>query len=265
MTCNRLILRLAGIVPVCILTAVGPALAQGSGQTALGASEWRRERIPVNSAIPEYPQDARRDRLEGEARVCFRVDSQGEVVRPNIRSSTHRIFRKPALKAIRASTFKPLATGELESPRETCRTYRFRLDRLDPLYLSDESTAPQASLPESQASFAAGSPSADPPPQIEQEGLALARADAEPAIEHYTFVTEANPLPPEVPVCKTETRPGTRISYTFCYTPEQEAAIREATDRTYRGLQEERHWSDQTIHQALMKNGYPRGAGLGPR
>jgi len=265
MTSNPLLLRLAVAAPVCVLMAVGPALSQDSGSRGLSVSEWRRERIPVHSAIPEYPEDARRDRREGEASVCFTVGSRGEVVRPKIRSSTHRIFKKPALEAIRASTFRPLEPGEVESPFETCRTYRFKLDRLEPLYVSNESIPPEASPPQSAASFATNSPSADRIPQIELGSLAPERADADAAIAQDTLITEASPIPPEVPVCETRTRPGTRIEYTFCSTPEQQAAARESAEKTYRSLQEETRWRDQTIQEALMKNGYPRGAGLGPR
>jgi TonB family protein len=265
MTSKPFLLRLAVAVPVGILMAVGPALSQDSGSRGLAVSDWRRERIPVHSAIPEYPEDARRDRLEGEASVCFTVGSSGEIVRPKIRSSTHRIFKRPALKAIRASTFRPLEAGELESPFETCRTYRFKLDRLDPLFVSDESATPEAPLRDGAANLATNPPSADAIPHIEQDGLAFGRADARAAIAQDTLITEASPVPPAVPVCETRKRPGTRIDYTFCSTPEQQDTVREATERTNRSLREESHWRDQTIQEALMKNGYPRGAGLGPR
>ena len=87
-----------------------------------------RDRSPVVTEFPKYPYVARRDRIEGEATVCFTVNRRGEVVRPSIRSSSHRIFRRPSLKAIRKSTFEPLHKGEQASSLKTCRTYRFRLD-----------------------------------------------------------------------------------------------------------------------------------------
>jgi len=87
-----------------------------------------RDRAPVVTEFPKYPYVARRDRIEGETTVCFTINRRGEVVRPGIRSSTHRIFRRPALKAIRKSTFEPLASGEALSGVKSCRTYRFRLE-----------------------------------------------------------------------------------------------------------------------------------------
>lgn len=86
------------------------------------------ERMPAVTAFPKYPSIARRDRIEGEAVVCFHVDARGKVVRPSVRSSTHKIFEKPAMSAIRRSSFAPLNQGEKPATAKTCRTYRFRLD-----------------------------------------------------------------------------------------------------------------------------------------
>ena len=89
------------------------------------------ERVPAVTAFPKYPSIARRDRIEGEAVVCFHIDARGKVVRPSIRSSTHKIFEKPAMRAIRSSSFAPLADGEKPAVAKTCRTYRFRLDPIN--------------------------------------------------------------------------------------------------------------------------------------
>jgi protein TonB len=86
-----------------------------------------RERTPAITAFPKYPSVARRDRVEGEATVCFTVNAKGQVIRPGIRSSSHKVFERPALDAIRASTFEPLKAGETKSSLKTCRIYRFKL------------------------------------------------------------------------------------------------------------------------------------------
>jgi TonB family protein len=91
-------------------------------------SDTSSERIPLVTAFPKYPYVARRDRIQGETVVCFTVSSKGRVERPTVRTSTHRIFRRPAMKAIRASSFEALAPGEAKSFVKSCRTYRFRLD-----------------------------------------------------------------------------------------------------------------------------------------
>jgi TonB family protein len=85
-------------------------------------------RRPATTAFPKYPEEARLYRLEGETTVCFRVNAQGEIVRPRVESSTHRIFERPALRAVRASAFEPLGVGEGDSvPDDVCRVFRFRL------------------------------------------------------------------------------------------------------------------------------------------
>jgi protein TonB len=232
----------------------GSALAQDSGRPGLGASEGQRERTPATSDFPEYPEDARRDRLEGEATVCYTVSASGDVVRPKVRSSTHRIFEKPALKSIRASTFEPLDAGEVASPLESCRTYRFRLEQLAPLYVANESTTPAS--PPAGAESVAESP-AIAEPQIEQTSLALAGIGADALSAGDAVITEASPLPPEEPICTTGKRPGTRIDQTLCFTPQQQAAIEQHTERVIHDGKEEIRWRDQAIIDAMDRNGSP--------
>ena len=86
------------------------------------------DRIPALTAFPKYPTIARRDRIEGEATVCFKIKADGRVSRPVVTDSTHRIFSRPALRAIKKSTFEPLGPGQVLDTARTCRTYRFRLD-----------------------------------------------------------------------------------------------------------------------------------------
>ena len=86
------------------------------------------DRVPLVTAFPDYPSIARRDRIEGEATVCFRIDTRGKVLSPRVRESSHKIFVKPTLRAIRASSFEPLRPGQTLKGSKTCRTYRYRLD-----------------------------------------------------------------------------------------------------------------------------------------
>ena len=86
------------------------------------------ERVPLNTVAPAYPAIARRDRVEGDVQVCFNVDREGRPYRIAVRSSTNRIFEKPAIRAIRASRYQPVP-DEREVPAiKTCRTFRFRLE-----------------------------------------------------------------------------------------------------------------------------------------
>ncbi len=85
------------------------------------------ERQPLQTIVPIYPQRAHRDRLEGEVEVCFNVDRDGRTSRVAVRKSTHRIFEKPSMLAIRASSYRPLREGKELSGIKTCRTFRFLL------------------------------------------------------------------------------------------------------------------------------------------
>ena len=76
--------------------------------------DFSAERTPLVTVFPKYPYVARRDRIEGEAVVCFSISSKGKVVRPSVRHSSHRIFRKPAIKAMKASTYEPLLPANID-------------------------------------------------------------------------------------------------------------------------------------------------------
>lgn len=86
------------------------------------------DRTPAKTAFPKYPRIARRDRIEGDATVCFHIDKRGHIRKARIREVSHPIFKRAALRAIRASSFDPLRPTEVLATARTCRTYRFRLE-----------------------------------------------------------------------------------------------------------------------------------------
>lgn len=99
------------------------------------------ERKPLFTMIPDYPEVARRDRIEGEVQVCFDVTREGRTRRIAVRKSTNRIFEKPAMRAVRASTYKPLPKDAVMSGIKACRTFRFTLE---PVVVETESPTPSA-------------------------------------------------------------------------------------------------------------------------
>lgn len=86
------------------------------------------DRQPTVTAVPQYPQTARRDRIEGEATVCYFIDTKGRIKKPAVRRSSHKMFAKPSLKAIKQSSYEPLRPGQKLSQVKTCRTFRFLLN-----------------------------------------------------------------------------------------------------------------------------------------
>ena len=71
--------------------------------------------------------------------MCFKVDVRGKIRAVKMKNYTHRIFRRPALRAIKASSFEPVRPHEVMSVSQTCRTYRFRLEPL----VVERATTPQ--------------------------------------------------------------------------------------------------------------------------
>jgi TonB family protein len=98
----------------------------------------KAERTPSHTVIPAYPKRARRERIEGEVQVCFKVDHFGKPYRIGVRRSSNRIFEKPAIHAVRESTYLPLAPDQKVSGIKTCRTFRFLLEPVEP----DDSETP---------------------------------------------------------------------------------------------------------------------------
>ena len=90
------------------------------------------ERQPLNTVAPAYPVKAQRARLEGDVQVCFNIDKDGRPHRIAVRQSTNRVFEKPAVRAIRASSFAKLGPDEVPSGIKTCRTFFFRLEPVRP-------------------------------------------------------------------------------------------------------------------------------------
>lgn len=129
--------RLPLLAPVFVSALVlgaAPAISDEESEVAAAddVTDAGTVRIPAVTKFPMYPPIARRDRIEGEVTVCFTIAPDGGILEAEVASSTHEIFEKPALEAIQASSFEPLAPGEELSPTPVCRTYRFRLDPVEP-------------------------------------------------------------------------------------------------------------------------------------
>jgi len=119
-------------VRVLLLLAIvfcGGALVQADDNVnVLPVPDEKGDRKPRLTVVPAYPELARRERVEGEVQVCFNVDREGNTHRVRVRKSTNRIFEKPSILAVRASTYEPLPEDKEMSGIKTCRTFRFHLN-----------------------------------------------------------------------------------------------------------------------------------------
>jgi len=109
---------------VVSLLAAGAAAAEAR---VTHLEDDSHERVPRNTVAPAYPAVARRDRIEGDVQLCFNVDREGRPYRIAVRSSTNRVFEKPAIRAIRASRYQAVPKDREVPAIKTCRTFRFRL------------------------------------------------------------------------------------------------------------------------------------------
>lgn len=122
-----LIVTRTNLLAITLMFSAELVLADMQEVRASYIQDSATNRHPVTTTFPTYPAIARRDRIEGQATVCFTLDKRGKARRLRIKSSTHKIFRKPALRAMKKSTFEPLLPGQLLEKIRTCRTYRFNL------------------------------------------------------------------------------------------------------------------------------------------
>jgi TonB family protein len=119
---------ISAALTAALLLASALALGQQESTLVTHFLDSNTDRVPLLTAFPTYPSIARRDRIQGQAIVCFMIKLDGRITRAKLRESTHRIFRKPVLRAIKKSTFEPLAPNQVLATAKTCRTYRFRLE-----------------------------------------------------------------------------------------------------------------------------------------
>ncbi len=120
------------IIAIVCLGLVAPDVASADNDTRVTRithfEDSSSDRNPTVTAVPQYPKSARRDRIEGEATVCYKIDKDGRIINPSVRRSSARMFAKPSLKAIRQSSYEPLGPGQEVSSVKTCRTFRFLLN-----------------------------------------------------------------------------------------------------------------------------------------
>lgn len=89
------------------------------------------KRFPLQTVAPEYPRKARRDRVEGRVQVCFDIDRLGGTRRVAVRHSTNKAFERPSIRAVKASTFRPLNEDQVLQVLKSCRTFVFSLEPIE--------------------------------------------------------------------------------------------------------------------------------------
>ncbi len=96
-------------------------------QAVKESSTMAKTRVPSITAVPDYPEKARRDRIEGDVEVCFQIDRDGRPRKISVRRSSHRLLEKPSIRAVRASRYEPLPRNVEVPAIKTCRVFEFRL------------------------------------------------------------------------------------------------------------------------------------------
>ncbi len=116
---------------ILVLVMVSPVISAEEKSAVAHVIDSNLSRIPSHTVAPKYPRKSRRDRVEGEVEVCFEIDRKGRPRRIAVRNSTDRVFEKPSLKAVRASSFKALDDHQELQSIKSCRTFIFSLEPVE--------------------------------------------------------------------------------------------------------------------------------------
>jgi len=125
---------------VSLLLVASGAFAQGNVETIdetidpIDPAKVRQQsdRNPTHTVVPEYPQMAVLERVEGDVQVCFYVNRGGRPYSVGVRRSDHRIFERPAREAVKKSWFEAIPRPNKVPQVKTCRTFLFRLEPVEP-------------------------------------------------------------------------------------------------------------------------------------
>ncbi len=119
---------LANVLVLTVLASATTPMSHAEDDQELLPGKADSDRTPLHTVIPKYPAIARRDRIEGEVQVCFNISRDGRTRRIAVRKSTHRLFEKPAIRAVRASSYASIPDGMEVPAIKACRTFRFTLE-----------------------------------------------------------------------------------------------------------------------------------------
>ena len=100
--------------------------------TSAAEANWKGKLMARLARYKEYPDDARRRRLEGEVKILFVVDGSGRVLSQEVvTSSRHRSLDRAALRQIRRAQPLPKPPPELliNGTREVTLPLKFELPR----------------------------------------------------------------------------------------------------------------------------------------
>ncbi|MGC4088113.1 MAG: TonB-dependent siderophore myxochelin receptor MxcH [Polyangiaceae bacterium] len=161
--------RLALTVSAHLLLVASPVLAQPSADGPKDAAPSPGELRPpelLESVVPDYPDAARAERLEGVVQLRVDIDASGNVVGVEVLEAAGHGFDEAAQAAVRKYRFKPAERGGQPIPS------RIRLS------VSFHDQAQQASAPEAPTAPApaAEAPTAVPPAVVAPAVVAPPRA-----------------------------------------------------------------------------------------
>lgn len=120
---------------LALVFALPGARAQSNVVTMDALDPWDSkddtERAPIHTIVPEYPEKAWLERIEGDVEVCFYITRGGRPYNVRVRKSDNRIFERSARNAVELSWFEAIPRDEKVPQIKTCRTFLFRLEPVD--------------------------------------------------------------------------------------------------------------------------------------
>lgn len=126
------VLALAGAVTAGILltlAAASPLAAHGSAEEKIYRVEGDVEKpVRLGGNVPTYPEQARKERIEGRVVVRAVIDREGNVATTEVVEAEREDLGAAAAEAIRTWTFEPATLEGEPVPVYYHLTVNFRLD-----------------------------------------------------------------------------------------------------------------------------------------
>lgn len=101
--------RLLILLATCLVTSAVPVIR---AQDANGIyAKVDEPPVPVKTPPPKYPQELRREGINGVVAVVVVIDETGAVAEASVSKASHPAFEQPSLEAVKAWKFKAAKVG----------------------------------------------------------------------------------------------------------------------------------------------------------
>jgi TonB family protein len=98
------------VLVLMLVLAANVAAMSAPMQSPAQGKEWSKdvtEPVMLTKVNPTYPEDAKKEKIQGEVVLDAIIDAEGKVLDVTVQKSPHDSLSKAAIEAVKQWTFKP--------------------------------------------------------------------------------------------------------------------------------------------------------------